>query len=85
MATWKAEIKVMLKEEVLDPQGSAINKALQVTGHRNVEGVRMGKYLELSLTGDSREELCEQVEDMCERILANPVIENYRYYLREVE
>jgi len=85
MAKWKAEVMVMLKEEVLDPQGSAINKALEVMGHSNVADVRVGKYLELNLSGHDREKLCQQVEDMCQRILSNPVIENYRYTLQEVE
>lgn len=48
-------------------------------GYSNVEGVRIGKYIELTLTADSDESAQQQLDRMCDQLLANPVIENYRY------
>ena len=71
----KATVHVMLKDGVLDPQGEAIRHALGALGFGGVEGVRQGKVIELDLAdGTSR----EQVSEMCERLLANTVIESYR-------
>ena len=71
----KATVHVMLKDGVLDPQGEAIRHALGALGFGGVEGVRQGKVIELELAdGTSR----EQVSEMCERLLANTVIESYR-------
>ena len=71
----KATVHVMLKDGVLDPQGEAIRHALGALGFGGVESVRQGKVIELDLAdGTSR----EQVSEMCERLLANTVIESYR-------
>lgn len=71
----KARVHVMLKDGVLDPQGEAIRHALGAMGFDSVEGVRQGKVIELELAeGTSR----EQISQMCERLLANTVIESYR-------
>ncbi len=77
MSAWKAEIQVTLKKSVLDPQGAAVEKALDVLGYKNVEKVRVGKYLELVLEAEKEDEAKSQVEEMCERLLTNPVIEDY--------
>ncbi len=82
---WKAKIEVMLKKEVLDPQGAAVNKVLGVLGYHNIKEVRVGKYLELNLSGVDRKEAGKQVEEMCRRILTNPVIEEFSYNLVEGE
>ena len=71
----KARVHVMLKDGVLDPQGEAIRHALGAMGFDSVEGVRQGKVIELEL-GDGTTE--DQVAQMCERLLANTVIESYR-------
>lgn len=71
----KARVTVMLKQGVLDPQGEAVRHALGAMGFGGVNGVRQGKVIELELAdGTSR----ETVEDMCEKLLANTVIESYR-------
>lgn len=71
----KARVTVMLKDGVLDPQGAAVRHALGALGFEGVEDVRQGKVIELDLApGTSREEIAA----MCERLLANTVIENYQ-------
>ena len=73
----KAIVKVMLKEGVLDPQGEAIRHALGTLGFGGVEGVRQGKVIEIALAGEDREKARAKVEAMCEKLLANTVIERY--------
>jgi len=74
----KAKVHITLKPGVLDPQGKAIAHALESLGFDDVNGVRQGKYIELDL-GDSDADGAEaRVKDMCEKLLANTVIENYR-------
>ena len=70
----KATVKVTLKNGVLDPQGKAIGHALDGLGFDGVNGVRQGKIIELDLAEGTSE---DTVKDMCEKLLANPVIENY--------
>lgn len=72
----KARVTVTLKPGVHDPQGAATLGALKHLGFTGVEGVRVGKYIELELTGDKAK---EQVEMMCKKLLANPVIESYTF------
>lgn len=70
----KARVHVMLKNGVLDPQGEAVRHALGAMGFDGVEGVRQGKVIELDLADGATE---AQVNDMCEKLLANTVIESY--------
>jgi phosphoribosylformylglycinamidine synthase PurS subunit len=81
---WKAEIHVTLKDAVLDPQGKAVQSVLASLGYSAVEKVRIGKYLEVVLNVDSQVEAEQQLEEICRRVLANPVIEQYCYQLVEV-
>ncbi len=71
----KAKVYVMLKQGVLDPQGEAVRHALGALGFEGVQGVRQGKVIELDLAEGSTE---ATVKDMCEKLLANTVIESYR-------
>jgi phosphoribosylformylglycinamidine synthase len=73
----KARVHVMLKEGVLDPQGEAIRHALGTLGFSGVEGVRQGKVIELDLAATDRAEAEAEVKAMCEKLLANTVIEQY--------
>ncbi len=73
----KARIKVTLKNGVLDPQGKAIEHALDGLGFNGVDSVRQGKYLELDLAETDEAQARKVVEQMCEKLLANTVIENY--------
>jgi len=73
----KARVHVMLKNGVLDPQGEAVRHALGQLGFDGVEGVRQGKVIELDLTETDAEKARETVTQMCEKLLANTVIESY--------
>ncbi|UYP68802.1 phosphoribosylformylglycinamidine synthase subunit PurS [Thalassobacter stenotrophicus] len=70
----KARVTVMLKNGVLDPQGEAVRSALGNLGFSGVEGVRQGKLIELDLADGTSE---ADINDMCEKLLANTVIESY--------
>jgi len=71
----RATVTVMLKQGVLDPQGEAVRHALGALGFEGVEGVRQGKLIELELAEGTSE---ATVTEMCEKLLANTVIESYR-------
>ncbi|GHF59292.1 phosphoribosylformylglycinamidine synthase subunit PurS [Seohaeicola zhoushanensis] len=71
----RAIVKVMLKDGVLDPQGEAVRHALGALGFAGINGVRQGKLIELDLAEGATE---AQVKEMCEKLLANTVIESYR-------
>jgi phosphoribosylformylglycinamidine synthase subunit PurS len=75
-----ARVYITLKPSVVDPQGSIVQHGLTELGFRGVEGVRMGKYVELQLD-TTRTKAKKDVEQMCEQLLANPVIETYRFEL----
>lgn len=77
----KAKIHVTLKSGILDPQGKAIEHALETLGFKNARNVRMGKYLELDLEENDRVKAEAEVKAMCEKLLANTIIEEYRYEL----
>jgi len=80
---WKAVVYVTLRESVLDPQGHAVKGALHTLGFDEVKGVRIGKYMEITLGTSDRAVAEERVRDMCEKLLANTVIEDYRFELQE--
>ena len=73
----KARITITLKNGVLDPQGKAIHNSLEGLGFAGVEDVRQGKFIEIELAGDDAEAAKASVAEMCEKLLANTVIENY--------
>ena len=77
----KAKIKVTLKNGVLDPQGKAIEHALDSLGFKNAANVRVGKYMELDVSEADKAKAEAQVKSMCEKLLANTIIEEYRYEL----
>ena len=74
----KAKVTVMLKEGVLDPQGEAVKHALNSLKYNKVKSVRQGKVLEIGLDETSRERANKNVQEMCEKLLANTVIESYK-------
>ncbi|MBF2027499.1 MAG: phosphoribosylformylglycinamidine synthase subunit PurS [Oscillatoriales cyanobacterium C42_A2020_001] len=79
-----AQIYVTLRPSVLDPQGTAVQSGLKHMGYDNVEQVRIGKYVEITLTAESSEDAKSQLDLICDQLLANPVIENYRIDLKEL-
>lgn len=80
---YKVKVYVSLKESVLDPQGSAVRDALHSMTYNEVQDVRIGKYMELTIEKSDRD-LDALVKEMCEKLLANTVIEDYRYEVEEV-
>ncbi len=78
----KAHIFVTLKQDVLDPQGSTVQRSLQQMGYANVASVRIGKFMEVELTGTDPENVAAQVDEMCRKLFVNPNIEEYRFDLR---
>ena len=77
----KAKVYVTLKKSVLDPQGKAVQQALSSLGFSEVKDVRMGKYIELELGPIEKAKAEQKIKTMCEKLLANTVIEEYRYEL----
>ncbi len=81
----KATVKITLKYGVLDPQGKAIEKSLGQLGFSGVNEVRQGKLIELEIDADTPEAAEKQITEMCEKLLANTVIENYDIQLNLAE
>ena len=79
----RAKVHVTLKQGVLDPQGKAVENALSALGFGGVGGVRQGKYIELELSETDPKKAQSQVEDMCKKLLANTVIEDYAIDIAE--
>lgn len=83
--TYQARIYITLRPSVLDPAGTAVQSGLKHMGYDNVEQVRIGKYVEVTLTAVDEPAAHEQLDRMCDQLLANPVIENYRVELTQLE
>ena len=79
----RVKIFVSLKNGVLDPQGKAIERSLNTLGYEEVLDVRVGKYLELNIDAPSRAAAELRIRAMCDKLLANPVIEDYRFEIQE--
>ncbi|MDE2969377.1 MAG: phosphoribosylformylglycinamidine synthase subunit PurS [Chloroflexota bacterium] len=78
-----ARVYVTLKPTVNDPQGITVLSALRNLGFESPDGVRVGKYLEVGLQAESEDEARAQIDAMCKTLLANTVIEQYRFDLEE--
>ncbi|WP_313804234.1 phosphoribosylformylglycinamidine synthase subunit PurS [Cytobacillus sp.] len=79
---YKVKVFVTLRESVLDPQGTVVKSSLHSLNYHEVSDVRIGKYMELTIEKSARP-IDESVKEMCERLLANVVIEDYRYEIEE--
>lgn len=75
----QVKVVVTLKPSLLDAQGRVVQDALHSLGYANVAQVRIGKYMELELTASGKGDLDTEIKEMCDRLLTNPVIENYTY------
>ncbi len=84
MQKWLASIQVTLKPVVNDPPGLAIRDALHNLGYGDVAAVRSGKYLQVYLTAPNEDDARSGVDSMCQRLLANPVIEDYTFSIQPV-
>jgi phosphoribosylformylglycinamidine synthase len=81
--TARVQVFVQLKDGMLDPQGKTLEHALESLGYSGVDGVRVGKWITFDVEGEGREAIERQVGEMCERLLANTVIERYSFSLEE--
>ena len=79
----KVKVYITYKQGILDPQGATVGKALSALSYDNVESVRIGKYVQMELSEDDPEKIEHQVNEMCRRLLANPVIEDYSFEVVE--
>ncbi|HYT60714.1 MAG TPA: phosphoribosylformylglycinamidine synthase subunit PurS [Haliangiales bacterium] len=77
----KAKIIVTPKKAVVDPQGKAVQNALEQLGYGGIHAVHVGKYLEIELNGADRETARRQIDEACHKFLSNPVIEDYHFEL----
>ena len=74
----KVAVIITLKKDVLDPQGKVIHQALDNMGFEDINEIRQGKYFEIDLNEEDKSKAEKKIEDMCKRLLANLVIENYK-------
>ena len=79
-----AKVYISLKPTVNDPQGLTIKGALHNLGFVEVTSVRAGKYMEIKINQDDEDKAREQTDQMCRKLLANPVIENYLFELEKI-
>ncbi len=79
----KARVIITLKKTIMDAQGQTVERALHNLGYEGVQDLRIGKYVEMELDGAPREQISAQVDDMCRKLLANPIIEDFRFEIEE--
>lgn len=82
MPEYRARVHVMLKESILDPQGRTVENTLKRLGHDNIADLRVGKYIELTLSGE-RDKVEDQLQEIANKVLSNPVMEDVRVRLEE--
>ena len=82
MSRWRAEVRVVLRDGIADPEGQTIRGGLRALGFDSVDEVRTGKMLRLAFSADDHESARLRVEQMCRRLLANPVMESFSFDLR---
>ena len=80
---FKAEISITLKRTVADPQGLTIKHALESLGYKDLADVRIGKLIVIRLNFKDKERVKRQVNEMCKKLLANPIIEDYHFIIKE--
>lgn len=80
---FKVKVIVMPRKGILDPQGQAVAGALTTMGYTGVNSVRIGKHIEMEVEGENRQVVEEALKEMCEKLLANTVIEDYHICLKE--
>jgi phosphoribosylformylglycinamidine synthase PurS subunit len=75
----KARVIITLKRTIMDAQGQTVENALHNLGYQGVQNVRIGKYVEMEVNGAPRAQLQAQLDEMCRQLLANPIIEDFRF------
>lgn len=81
---YRAKIDVTLKKSILDPQGKTVKSALHSMDFRAVQDVRVGKFCDITVEASSQEEAEKMIHDMCDKLLVNPVIEEYTFTTEEI-
>lgn len=76
---YSAKIKVTLRKSILDPQGKAVEHSIQSLGYKNVKDTRIGKFVELKIDADSENEAKKVTDEVCGKLLANPIMEDYEF------
>ena len=79
-----AKIKVLLKESILDPQGTSVKKALENLGYKEAKDVRIGKYIEIQINLAKEREAKKKIEEYCQTLLVNSSIESYNFSLEKI-
>ena len=83
MKKFKAEIDVMPKKEILDPQGKAVTGSMKNLGLAEIQNIRIGKHITLEIEAESKKEAEKKVDSACQALLCNPIIESYHFVLHE--
>lgn len=83
--TYKAQVSVTLKKSVFDPQGKTVLDALHSLGFKEAQALRVGKFFDLRLFAKNQREAEVKVKTMCEKLLINPVIEEYQFQIEEIK
>ena len=84
MGKVRVEVFVTLKDTVVDPQGAVVKRSLESLGYSMVEKVRVGKFIVIDFNMDNLQEAEKVVEEMCRKLLANPVIEDYKFKVKRI-
>jgi len=79
----RARVTITLKKTIMDAQGQTVERALHNLGYRGVQDLRIGKFIEMQLDGAPEEQLSAQLDEMCRKLLANPIIEDFRFEVEE--
>ncbi len=79
----KVELHITLKDSILDPQGKAIESSLKRLGYTEVNDVRVGKFVQMNVNETNIEKARGRVQEMCSKLLSNPIIENVKYEFKE--
>jgi phosphoribosylformylglycinamidine synthase PurS subunit len=82
---YRVSVYVTPKAGVVDPQGAVVERALPALGHKGAHGIRVGRYITLEVEGSDHSKAQAEVDDMCRRLLANPIIEDYRFEIVAAE
>ena len=82
-SSMKVKVKVVLKDGILDPQGKAVLHTINDLNFKSVTDVRIGQYIELTFDGSDRYSIENETKKICQKLLANPVMENFEYEIEE--
>ncbi|MGQ9643991.1 MAG: phosphoribosylformylglycinamidine synthase subunit PurS [Ignavibacterium sp.] len=82
---FRAKVIIKRRPSILDPQGKAVEKGAQHLGLNNISNTRIGKYIEFDVLSNNRQEAEKEVNEYCNKLLANPIMEDYEFTLEEVK